>query len=81
MPFTGRLRLGAGYVHVGHLNMGFRPAWLFERVYEVAFETGRQTRAHDRSATLAAVRHRLGPAGLRPAPGEPRRVIVDLCIY
>lgn len=73
MPFTGRLLLAAGYVHVGYLNMGFRPAWLYERIYEVAFESGRQTWAHDRSATLAAVRQRLGEAGLRPAGDEPSK--------
>jgi hypothetical protein len=69
-PFTGRLLLGADYVWVGYLNMGFQPAWLYARVHEVAFEAGRLTSAQDRSAALAEVRHRLGADGLRPAAGE-----------
>lgn len=73
MPFTGRLLLGAGYVYVGYLNMGFAPAWLFKRVHEVSFEAGRLTGAHDRSAALAEVRRRLGESGLRPADGQPTR--------
>jgi len=70
VAFTGRLLLGRDYVHIGWLHMGFTPAWLFADVQELVFTEGRLTSAYDRSAELAAVRDRLGPAGLRPAPGR-----------
>jgi hypothetical protein len=71
--FTGRLLIGADEVHVGYLNMGFLPAWLYARVHELAFDAGRLTAAHDRSDALAEVRERLGEAGLKPREGEPTR--------
>ncbi|MGC9668456.1 hypothetical protein ACNTMW_18110 [Planosporangium sp. 12N6] len=70
IAFTGRLLLGAGPVHVGYLNMGFRPAWLYQRVHEVTFDAGALTSARDRSAALAEVRRHLGADGLKPAPNE-----------
>jgi hypothetical protein len=66
VEFTGRLLLGDDYVHVGYLHMGFTPAWLYANVRELIFDGGRLVGAYDRSAELAAVRERLGPAGLRP---------------
>jgi len=77
VPFSGRLLLCAGYMHVGYLHMGFNPAWLYSRVHEISFEAGRVTSRHDRSAALAAARDRLGQDGLRPAPGEPGRDWID----
>jgi hypothetical protein len=70
VAFSGRLLLGADPADLGYLNMGFRPAWLYERVQEVAFDAGVLTAAHDRSVALAEVRHRLGADGLGPAAGE-----------
>ena len=54
---------------MGYLNMGFQPAWLYRTVYEVAFDAGRLTAAHDRSTALAEVRLHLGADGLRPRSG------------
>jgi hypothetical protein len=70
IPFTGRLLLGADPVHIGYLNMGFLPAWLFSHVCEVVFASGRVAAIHDRSDALADVRQRLGNDGLRPADHE-----------
>ena len=77
VEFTGRLLLGAGPVHIGYLNMGFRPAWLFERVHELALDHGRITATHDRSAEAAARRTRLGEAALRPADGADRKAWIS----
>jgi hypothetical protein len=65
MSFTGRLLVGARDEHVGYLNMGFYPAWLYRRVWELRFTGGRLTRCRNRSAELATLRERLGPAGLK----------------
>jgi hypothetical protein len=71
--FTGRLLVGDGEVDRPYLHMGFWPAWMFADVFELRFERGTLTQRIDRSAELAAVRERLGPAGARPAPGESSR--------
>ena len=77
--FTGRLLVGAGIARIGHLHMGFRPAYGFERIAELVFDGGVLTAAHDRSAELAEVRRRLGEAGGRPgpAPGEASADWID----
>lgn len=68
VAFTGRLLIGAGYVDIGRLHMGFRPAYGFQRVWELAFNAGRFTSADERSAELAAARERL--VDVRPGPAE-----------
>ncbi len=71
MSFTGRLLIGDGHQGSGYLNMGFTPAWRYETVYEIVFDSGRMSAAYDRSAELAAVAERLGTHGLRPRENEP----------
>jgi hypothetical protein len=68
VAFTGRLLIGASRAEIGYLHMGFRPAYGFERVWELEFSEGRLTASHDRSAEIAAVRDRL--AGTRPGPAQ-----------
>jgi hypothetical protein len=70
VAFTGRLLIGAGYVDIGWLNMGFRPAYGFQQVWELAFDAGRLTTVHERSADLAAVREQRAVSGVVPAGGE-----------
>lgn len=70
IAFSGRLLVGADFHPVGYLNMGFMPAWLYERVHELHFVRGRLISTHNRSVALAGVRHRIGPEGLGPAVGE-----------
>ncbi|GAB3827468.1 hypothetical protein GCM10027610_010740 [Dactylosporangium cerinum] len=73
VDFTGRLLVGAEVVDIGRLHMGFRPAYGFARVWELAFDEGRLTAAADRSAELAEVRRRLADTTPGPAQGEPAR--------
>jgi hypothetical protein len=68
--FTGRLLIGTGYADIGRLHMGFRPAYGFQRVWELAFDAGRHTTADDRSADVAVVRERLTGTPPGPAEGE-----------
>jgi hypothetical protein len=70
VPFSGRLLVGAGYVDVGRIGMGFLPAWTYRRVLELTFTAGRCVAARNRSVELAVVRERLGDDGLGPARGE-----------
>lgn len=77
VAFTGRLLLAADRTASGYLNMGFPPAWRFARVLEAHFAGGLLTATHNRSAEAAAVRDRLGAAGLRPHDGEDTAAWVD----
>jgi hypothetical protein len=77
VEFTGRLLLGAEYLHLGYLNMGFLPAWLYEWVQELTFDGGQLTAAYDRSAEVSAVRRRIGEEGLRPPEGMPVREWIE----
>jgi len=70
IEFTGRLLVGREVVDLGYLNMGFWPAWLFEVVRELVFDRGRLLAAHDRSGPMAAIRDRLGRAGLGRQDGQ-----------
>ncbi|WP_327003932.1 hypothetical protein OHA72_54265 [Dactylosporangium sp. NBC_01737] len=75
--FTGRLLIGAEPVSIGYLHMGFRPAYGFARVWELAFDGGALTAAADRSADLAEVRSRLVGTRPEPAPGESAEDWID----
>jgi hypothetical protein len=70
IEFTGRLLVGRDDVNLGYLNMGFSPAWLYEVVYDLAFDQGRLVAAHDLSAEMVEVRDRLGTDGLRRRDGQ-----------
>lgn len=75
--FTGRLLVGAEPVSIGRLHMGFRPAYGFARVWELAFRDGGLAAAADRCAELAEVRHRLAGTSPGPAPGESTADWID----
>ena len=53
MPFTGGLILGNGFIWDLYEHSGSHPAWKYERVYEVIFDSGQVVEEHDRSASMA----------------------------
>lgn len=70
VPFSGKLLIADGWIAGFYLNMGFQPAWRFERVLDIHFADGMAMAINDVSVELAALRERLGAAGTRPTPGE-----------
>ena len=60
IEFTGRLLIGSRRAaDLPYLNMGFAPAWCFEKVWELTFGHGNLKTASDRSDELALVRHHI----------------------
>lgn len=60
IAFTGRMLVGSRRASgLPYLNMGFAPAWCFERVWELTFDGGSLGIAADRSVALAEVRRRV----------------------
>ncbi|RSM75957.1 hypothetical protein DMH04_37260 [Kibdelosporangium aridum] len=72
VDYTGRLLIGAGDVDDRpYLNMGFRPAWMYSEVHDLAFRAGMLISAVDCSAELVVVRAEVFDTAARRAPGEP----------
>ncbi|MFC0438375.1 hypothetical protein [Kutzneria buriramensis] len=68
VAFTGRLLIGSGGIDDRpHLNMGFRPAWMFAEVHELTFRAGELVAADDCSAAIAEIRPDMIA---KPAEGE-----------
>ena len=49
-----------------YVHMGFHPAWKFKKVYELLFQSGTLTHAHDRSAQMRAFREEMKDRNLGP---------------
>jgi hypothetical protein len=73
--YSGGLLLGSGFSQELYVHVGFHPAWKYHRVHELLFESGRLTKAVDRSEFLNQVRERMGARPLRPEnPGDRKEV-------
>ena len=59
VPFTGGLLLAKGFIRELYVHMGFHPAWKYETVHELVFESGKLVEERDVSARLAEVRKRM----------------------
>jgi len=76
IEFTGRMLIGSRRATgLPYVNMGFAPAWCFERVWELTFDAGGLRIAADRSDALAEVRRRIlqGDTALTGQPDESIR--------
>jgi hypothetical protein len=68
LRYCGGLLLGADFISELYVHMGFHPAWKYRRVHELLFESGRLTKAVDRSEFMSQVRDRM--SAKRPASRE-----------
>ena len=60
VPFTGGLLLGADFIEELYVHMGFHPAYKYQHVLELTFETGQLLSQSDRSIEMEEIRHRKG---------------------
>jgi len=60
VPFTGGLLLGADFVEALYVHMGFHPAYKYQKVLELTFETGQLLSQSDRSIEMEEIRLREG---------------------
>ena len=66
VAFTGGLRIGHGFFRELYVHMGFAPAWKFEEVHELRFESGRLVGAVDQSAEMRRQREQAMQGELAP---------------
>jgi hypothetical protein len=59
LKYSGRLILARGLIRELYNHMGFHPAWKYERVYEIIFESGKMISEHDQSAGMAEIRDQM----------------------
>jgi hypothetical protein len=77
IDFTGGLRLGHGFIRELYVHMGFAPAWKFEEVHELRFESGRLVAATDESDAMRRQRDRATEEPLAPPRGSGVERITD----
>jgi hypothetical protein len=66
VPFSGGLLLAHGFIRELYVHMGFHPAWKYQEVHELIFESGRLVEERDCSEAMARVRERLAEQPLSP---------------
>ena len=74
---TGGLRLGQGFIRELYVHMGFAPAWKFEEVHELRFESGRLVAAVDESDAMRRQRELATEEPLAPPRGSGVEGIMD----
>jgi hypothetical protein len=77
VPFTGGLRIGHGFIQELYVHMGFAPAWKFEEVHELRFESGRLVAAVDESDAMRRQRELATKEPLAPPRGSGVERITD----
>ena len=75
LEYAGGLLLADGFIQELYVHMGFHPAWKYERVVELVFESGVLKREFDRSEQMAELRARV--ADSRPAGGDGHKLTRD----
>ena len=82
LTYTGGLLLASGFIRDLYVNMGFHPAWKYEKVVELVFEGGVLQKECDRSTEMTELRNLVlaqsqeSGAGRR-GPGESIREFIE----
>ena len=71
LEYTGGLLLADGFIRELYVHMGFHPAWKYESVIELIFDSGTLQQEFDRSEQMAEIRQRFKA---RPTQGDPNRM-------
>lgn len=69
--YSGGLLLADGFIEELYVHMGFHPAWKYQSVTELVFESGVLKREFDRSEQMAELRARFAES---PAVGGSRQM-------
>lgn len=64
--FTGGILVCQGFIPELYVHMGFHPAWKFEKVVELLFDSGKLTEKQDVSDKVKKVRDKMFKKGIRP---------------
>ena len=70
LEYSGGLLLADGFIRELYVHMGFHPAWKYESVVELVFESGVLKREFDRSERMAEVRARVADSSGAGGTGQ-----------
>jgi hypothetical protein len=56
LKYTGKLLVGANFIHALYVHMGTQLSWKYEEVHELVFKEGVLVEAYDRSEQMVALR-------------------------
>jgi hypothetical protein len=59
LEYTGGLIVAQGFIRSLYVHMGFHPAWKYEEVHELVFESGKLKSESDLSRTMVEVREKI----------------------
>lgn len=77
VAFTGGLLIGDQFIREMYVHMGFHPAYKFETVLELVFESGQLVKATDCSDKMAEFRAMLKDCELQPDPRAGREEVMS----
>jgi hypothetical protein len=75
IAYTGGFLIGRDFIHELYVNMGFHPAWKYQKIHELIFRNGELVRSTDRSELIAMIRREKIAKPLRPGPKATRSEI------
>lgn len=75
LNYSGGLILGQGFIKALYVHMGFHPAWKYEEVHELVFESGKLVSESDLSRQMLEARERMelessGESKMKPSKEE-----------
>lgn len=59
LDYTGGLIIGQGFIQSLYVHMGFHPAWKYETVHELVFESGKLILESDLSSRMVEIREKI----------------------
>jgi hypothetical protein len=75
ISYTGGLLIADNFIRELYVHMGFNPAYKYQTVYELIFETGHLINYEDRSARMADFRERNAAKPLKPDSSASREEV------
>jgi hypothetical protein len=66
IPFTGGILAGRDFIQTLYVHMGFHPAWKYQTVFELIFESGNVQEIRDVSIDVEELRSKMMKLPLKP---------------
>jgi hypothetical protein len=61
LDYTGGVVIAQGFIQSLYVHMGFHPAWKYETVHELVFESGKLKLESDLSSKMVEIREKIKP--------------------
>ncbi len=82
LEYTGGLIVAQGFIRSLYVHMGFHPAWKYEKVHELVFESGKLKSESDLSGKMVEVREKIKSETIEKGKNPSRNEIeawIDEC--